>query len=101
MGPKAFQLCRVPSFGWDLPPGKGMSGLSGMDGGYHSWDFTAPSCPAAGTSVGGNTQEWSSRFRDGNEDLGNSLLSSGLLRSLSAGSLRHTSSCGGQARLFS
>lgn len=57
---------------------KGMSGLGGMGGESHSWDFTAPSCPATGVSVGGIPLEWSPSFWNRSEDLDDSSLSSGL-----------------------
>lgn len=58
---------------------KGMSGLSGMGGGSHSQNFTAPSQPATDVSVGGIPLEWSPSFRDSSKDLDDFFLSSGLL----------------------
>lgn len=54
---------------------KGMSGLSGMGGGSHSWDFTAP---ATGVSVGGIPLEWCPSFWDRSEVVDDAFLSSGL-----------------------
>lgn len=48
-----------------------------MEGPTHG-DFTAPSCPATGVSVGGIPLEWSPIFWDRREDLADAFLSSGL-----------------------
>lgn len=54
MGRKSLQLRRVLHFGWDFPPGTGMSGLCRMGKGAHLWDF-----PQSGFQVlGMETRTW-------------------------------------------